>query len=215
MSGHNKTTLTIAENGPYIVKGLKSLRGKDGDMPSKPTMALCRCGGSSNKPFCDGTHANNGFSGENIADPSQDKRTDYRGAALTIEDNRSICAHAGICTDRLPSVFRLRKEPWIHPDAASPEEIIALVKACPSGALSVSMDTSGAKPAPSEPSIAVAPGGPYVVSGGVDISGVTRAKGATNGKYTLCRCGASKNKPFCDGTHWNVKFDEPLRATNG
>ena len=105
-------------------------------------VALCRCGGSSNKPFCDGTHGTNGFSDKRLNDGSADKRDNYGGARLTIHDNRGICAHAGRCTDELPAVFRMGTEPWIDPDGAAVEAIIDTVKKCPSGALSYSRRAS-------------------------------------------------------------------------
>ena len=74
-----KTSIRPAENGPYLVKSLENLAGKDGSLEIKPTMALCRCGGSSNKPFCDGTHATNGFSSAKQDDRVPDKRENYEG----------------------------------------------------------------------------------------------------------------------------------------
>ncbi len=171
-------------------------------------MALCRCGESANKPFCDGTHTKIGFSSAKLEERIEDKRENYVGEKITIYDNRSICAHSGICTDRLASVFRLKKEPWIHPNAASRDEIIATVQGCPSGALSYSVDDPERHEQEGEPTIFVAPNGPYVVSGGLDLLNSTPAEGASTERFTLCRCGGSKNKPFCDGTHWSNKFTD-------
>ena len=106
--------------------------------------ALCRCGGSKNKPFCDGTHSINGFSDKKLTDGSANKRVDYPGRAITIHDNRGICSHAGFCTDNLKRVFRMGEEPWIDPDGATAEEIIRVVRMCPSGALSYSVGRRGA-----------------------------------------------------------------------
>jgi uncharacterized Fe-S cluster protein YjdI len=99
-------------------------------------MALCRCGGSANKPFCDGTHARISFSSHKRPDCVPDRRDHYVGAGVTIHDNRGICQHAGFCTDNLSKVFRLHQEPWIEPDGATVEAIIDQVRQCPSGALS-------------------------------------------------------------------------------
>ena len=96
-------------------------------------MALCRCGGSANKPFCDGTHTKIGFSSTTLEGRVDDKRENYKSEKITIHNNRGMCAHAGRCTDGLPSVFRLKHEPWIDPNGASPGEIIATIRTCPSG----------------------------------------------------------------------------------
>ncbi|MEE9262923.1 MAG: CDGSH iron-sulfur domain-containing protein [Vicinamibacteria bacterium] len=208
MTEKKKPTVSILEDGPYLVKGLEHLRSADGALQAQETMALCRCGGSKNKPFCDGTHAKLGFSGKNTADSSKDKRESYEGTAITVHDNRSICAHAGYCTEGLPSVFRMKERPWIAPVSASADEVIATVGQCPSGALSFSVDGVEHRDQEQEPSIMVAKNGPYVVSGGPELIDVPRAEGASSNHYTLCRCGGSKNKPFCDGAHWSIKFDD-------
>jgi CDGSH-type Zn-finger protein len=208
MSLENRPSVIPTPNGPYLVKNLENLVDKRGSIKTKETMALCRCGQSANKPFCDGTHAKIGFSSEKLAGRGEDKRESYVGKKITIHDNRGICAHAGYCTAALASVFRMKKEPWIDPDAASVEEVIATIQKCPSGALSYSIDDVEYRDRDGEPVIFVAPNGPYVVSGGADLADTPRAEGVSEEHITLCRCGASKNKPFCDGSHWYVEFDE-------
>ena len=208
MSSEKKPGITPTPNGPYMVKDLKNLANQKGPIETKETIALCRCGGSANKPFCDGTHTTIGFSSAKLEGRVEDKRENYKGKKITIHDNRGICAHAGYCTDGLASVFRLKEEPWIQPDAASVDEIIATIQKCPSGALSYSVDDVEHRDWDGEPAIFVAPNGPYVVSGGPDIADTPRAEGTSEEHFTLCRCGGSKNKPFCDGTHWYVDFDE-------
>jgi CDGSH-type Zn-finger protein len=173
------------------------------------TTALCRCGGSAKKPLCDGKHARNGFSDRNEADPGRNRRTAFSGKAITILDNRSICAHAGVCTDRLKSVFRMGTEPWIDPDAAPVEAIMATIAQCPSGALSYAVDGAEWVPAAREPKVTPTKDGPYAVTGGVELVGAESGDGASREHYTLCRCGGSRNKPFCDGTHWQIGFKAP------
>jgi CDGSH-type Zn-finger protein len=208
MSSEKKPTIIPTPDGPYLVKNLKNFANQKGPIETKEAMALCRCGGSANKPFCDGTHAKIGFSSAKLEGRVEDKRDNYKGKKITIHDNRGICAHAGRCTDGLPSVFRLNQEPWIHPDAATADEIIATIQKCPSGALSYSVDDVEHRDRDSEHSIFVAPNGPYVVSGEPDLIDTTRAEGASKEHFVMCRCGGSKNKPFCDGTHWHNKFTD-------
>jgi len=206
--GSQSVTIKPAPDGPYIVKNLHSFSNRNGAIESKEAMGLCRCGQSANKPFCDGTHKTIGFSSENQLDPEKDRLDTYRGKKITIHDNRSLCAHAGYCTDGLASVFHLREKPFVDPDGASAEEIIEVVKQCPSGALSYSIENASETLEISEASIFIAPNGPYVVKGRVDLLETTRGKGASETSITLCRCGASKNKPYCDGSHWDVKFTD-------
>jgi len=202
------TTIDVKKDGPYVVSGECAVYDADGKtLPVRSTFALCRCGNSSRKPFCDGTHAKIGFGGRRLASGGHGAAQAYRGKRITIYDDRSICAHAGICTDRLPGVFRMGQEPWIDADAAAAEDIIALVRRCPSGALSHSAD--GAPPAREtrEPTIVCSKDGPFHVTGEVALRAAAGIAPRFPDRYTLCRCGASKNKPFCDGTHWAIGFD--------
>ena len=202
-------SITLSSNGPYIVRDLPTLQNSEGErLEAKPVMALCRCGGSANKPFCDGTHAEIGFSDAKLEGRVEDRQDDYAGAEVTIHDNRGICSHAGRCSDGLPSVFRLGKEPWIDPKGATTEEITATVKQCPSGALSYSPGGAEYRNQDRQPAVTVSKNGPLVVVGGPDLVGVTRGQGASEEHFTLCRCGGSKNKPFCDGMHWYIKFQD-------
>jgi CDGSH-type Zn-finger protein len=173
-------------------------------------VALCRCGGSQNKPFCDGTHGKMGFRDDNRADPAKDKRIAYAGKGITIFDNRALCAHAAHCTDELASVFRQRREPWIDPDGAPVRDIIAVIGKCPSGALSCAIDGVEVVPPQRPPMVTVADNGPYRITGGIELTGAKQGEGASSEHYTLCRCGASKNKPFCDGSHWQAAFRDPI-----
>jgi CDGSH-type Zn-finger protein len=203
-----RPTVRFAPDGPLIVEGLTKMQVGNGPLQCQPKMALCRCGGSKNKPFCDGTHGRIGFSGEKDAGRVLDEREDYAAAGITIHDNRGLCAHAGRCTDGLPSVFRLRKEPFVDPEAASPEEIAATIQQCPSGALSYSIEGSEQSERGGDPVVAFVPNGPYVIRGGAELEGAQLLEGATTDHFALCRCGKSANKPFCSGAHWNVQFDE-------
>ena len=197
------------ENGPYVVKNLQSLTDSTGTniLPEKEVIALCRCGKSGNKPFCDGTHNKIGFS-TTTENPSAGKWQDYIGSQITIHDNRHLCAHAGKCTDGLASVWRMGKKPWIDPDGADVEAIIAVIEQCPSGALSYSIGDNPADGGTPSSGISVSKDGPYHVTGEIALEDPSRDTDHPPGRYTLCRCGASRNKPFCDGSHWDIKFKD-------
>lgn len=201
-------SIEVKKNGPYLLRGAARVCDAQGvEVPTRGTVALCRCGNSSRKPFCDGTHNKIGFDGARLAAGPTDMVQQYRGKRITIHDNRAVCAHAGVCTDNLPGVFRMGQEPWIAADGADAAAVIELVKRCPSGALSCSVD--GAEPAaePGECLVTVSKNGPYFVSGDLPLK-CDGAQPHRPGRYALCRCGASKNKPFCDGTHWAMGFDD-------
>lgn len=206
--------LEVSRNGPYMVKNLKILKNTKGEeIPTEPLMALCRCGHSSTKPFCDGTHIEVEFDGGKDESRVEDKVDVYEGKDITIYDNRGVCSHRGYCSEALPAVFGRDKEPWINPDGASADEIIIVCQKCPSGALSFGLpgeeriqDVAGR-----EEEIALAPlryetHGPYDVSGEIPLMDEDGTVPESKEHYTLCRCGASKNKPFCTGEHWRIKF---------
>ena len=202
-------------NGPYYLlndptpRVIPNIQKSDGAPCTTITgVALCRCGGSANKPFCDGTHGKNGFTDEKLSDGKLDRRENYAGKHITIHDNRGICAHAGHCTDNLASVFKLDAEPWIDADAASAEDIINTIKKCPSGALSYSIGEVEHRDQQRPPMVTVTKDGPYAITGGIELLDQPRGEGASLEHYTLCRCGGSKNKPFCDGTHWHIGFKD-------
>jgi len=216
-------------NGPYyliddmkpkIVEKLQNSKGEP--LSTVRGVALCRCGASKNKPFCDGTHSTIGFSSENKVDENvgtgigekkivKDKRKDYVGKKITIHDNRRICSHAAECVNNLPSVFKLSSRPWINPDAAEVEEIVDTIRKCPSGALSYSIDSIEYRDQNDRnPMVTVSKDGPYVITGRVELMGdnIRFGDGASKEHYTLCRCGASNIKPFCDGMHKVINFKD-------
>ena len=204
-----RPTITCEQDGPYLVANLMHMTNSKGEtLNTRRNLALCRCGGSSLKPYCDGTHARNGFSSAKSADRTADKLSHYAGKALTIHDNRGTCCHSGNCTDHLPSVFNLKTEPMISPDAADPDTIINIIRQCPSGALSFTRNATDYTGEERDPAIFVSKDGPYHVQGGIDLRHEQRNDGALLEHFALCRCGHSKNKPFCDGTHWYVKFSD-------
>jgi CDGSH-type Zn-finger protein/truncated hemoglobin YjbI len=207
-------------NGPYLVTNAPWVTDYLGarSRPA-PQLALCRCGASAIKPFCDGSHARIGFT--DAKDPKRvpDRRDTYAGQQLTVFDNRGICQHSGLCTDRLAAVFRSGTEPFVAPSGGRMDEIIRAVRDCPSGALSYGIDEIEARDQVDwhdvrEPGVEVTKDGPYRFTGKIplvnaDGGPVPRNEGSSLEHYALCRCGHSQNKPFCSGMHWYVGFTDP------
>ncbi len=215
------TGIQSMTDGPYLITNAETVTDHLGvPIPVRPSMALCRCGESASKPFCDGRHATIGFSG--AKDPSRvpDRRDSDPGVGVTVLDNRGICAHSGFCTDRLSTVFHAGSEPFVTPSGGRADEIIAAVRACPSGALSYAIDGREAREqvdVPRMAAIEVSKDGPYRVTGAVALTdGDGRAEprpaGSSAEHHNLCRCGHSQNKPFCSGMHWYVNFADPAPA---
>jgi len=192
------------EAGPIIVKGISSYIDEAGaEQPAKRVVALCRCGASKHKPLCDGSHSAIGFSSAPSPDRTADEIQVFEGAAVWVHYNRLLCSHAGECA-ALKAVFDPSREPWIMPDNGTIDGVMAVVAACPSGALSYSFP--GKEPAQivkGAPGIVLEKNGPARVQG-IPMLKAHQAQGASPEKYVLCRCGQSKNKPFCDGTHHDI-----------
>lgn len=207
-----RASIVSEHNGPYLVSGVDSLKNWLGeDIAVTPQVALCRCGQSTTKPFCDGTHAEIGFTDEKAAGRVPDRQDTYVGSGVTVLDNRGTCAHSGFCSDRVPTAFRAGEEPFVAPSGGRMDEIVRVARACPSGALGLAGQSADTE---RTPSIEVSKDGPYRVTGGIglletDGTPVARNIGASYEHYSLCRCGQSQNKPFCSGMHWYVKFSDP------
>lgn len=205
--------ISLLKNGPLLVKNLQKFTNSRGEpIETKLSLALCRCGASKTKPFCDGTHASIRFTDEKSKNPVPDKKETYKGKSLTIHDNRGICSHAGFCTDNLTGVFHMGTEPWIDSEGADIEEIKRVIRMCPSGALSYTENKTETNEFFDEAEIIVSKNGPYYVKGSIEIKDVDLGDRASKEHYTLCRCGKSENKPRCDGSHWYAAFkdDEAL-----
>jgi CDGSH-type Zn-finger protein len=213
-------TITITPNGPYLVNGgvplierypAESVHGEPlaWDPVGAVKYALCRCGQSSHKPYCDGTHAKVGFDGAVTADPgpSADRRERYVGEGVVMTDEPALCAHAGFCGTRFTNVWQMIER------TADPEvraRLRQMVANCPSGRLQVTLTGQTQPDEPTYiPSIATIPDGPLWVRGGITVQTMDGATYEVRNRVTLCRCGQSSNKPFCDGTHDNVGFKAP------
>ncbi|MRH91829.1 hypothetical protein GFY24_31080 [Nocardia sp. SYP-A9097] len=201
IQGVSPTHIDVAPDGPYLLTNPEQLTNWLGEpIRTFPQMALCRCGASEMKPLCDGSHARIGFTGAKDPERVPDQLDTYRGVGVTVTDNRGLCAHAGFCTDRVPTAFRATEEPFVAPSGARADEIMSAVRACPSGALGSPEVVLPHR----DPAIEVSKDGPYRVTGGVPLEGDD-----TREHYSLCRCGQSRNKPFCSGMHYYVDFQDP------
>jgi len=205
----DSTVIEQRENGPLVVKNLQALTDANGDaIEAKPVMALCRCGKSENKPFCDGSHNDAGFSSANETDDTKGRVHTYAGREVTVYYNKLLCSHAAECGRLNAAVFDTGQKPWIQPDKGSVESIREAVVACPSGALTMSEPGGDAQHGLGDNVvIKIERHGPYRVAN-VKIDGVKRAEQASENKYVLCRCGLSANKPFCDGNHVEQKWHD-------
>lgn len=129
-------------------------------------------------------------------------RKTYEGEAITISFDMKRCIHARNCFLKLPEVFDPAQRPWVQPDRAPAEEIAAMVRTCPSGALAYQMKDAAEEAAPGVNRIAVWENGPLALAGEISVDG---AEAET--RVTLCRCGLSKNKPYCDYSHVDGGFE--------
>jgi CDGSH-type Zn-finger protein len=221
--------ITVTTDGPYRVEGglplvrtaiTQTEHGEPVEWAEGPeferleTYELCRCGQSSRKPYCDRTHERIGFDGTETADrgPSEARRAVFDGDGLTLTDDVTLCSSAGFCTNRFTNVWRMVEE------ASDPEvrtRIAEMVSRCPSGRLQYSLNDRE----PIEPeltqSVGVEPDGPYRVMGRVLIVSDDGTEWEVRNRVTLCRCGASSNKPFCDGTHKRIGFRDPALPRSG
>jgi len=192
------------ENGPFVAKGLSSVEGSDGTaIEAKPIMALCRCGHSKNKPFCDGSHNDAGFQSRGGEPAGKDKILTYAGTEISVTYNPRLCSHAAECGRLADHIFNPKQKPWVQPDNGTVEEVRAVVAACPSGALALAGADGPEQVIGDAPQLRIEKNGPYWVT---DVPPPVPVQGEGGGprKYVLCRCGLSGNKPFCDGTHKDV-----------
>jgi len=219
-------SIRVEVNGPYVVSGEVTLRDKrillseddeslawrtDEVIARTDDLRLCRCGNSSDKPFCDETHTRIDFDGTETAstDSYVELRKDYPGTGITLWDSRRLCQHAAFCTNQVTNVWKMTAD---TDDLGTRSQIIAIVDRCPSGALTVDVDGE-----PTEPDlpvqIAVVEDGPLWLEGGIPVARSDGLTLETRNRMTVCRCGRSANKPLCDGSHRDVHDTEDHRST--
>lgn len=220
--------IDVREAGPYLVHGgvplvrKRMISSSDGDaihwektdvLETNDVYALCRCGQSSNKPFCDGVHKKVGFEGTEAADtePTADRHRVHDGTEIVVKRDGSLCMHAGFC------VARTRKIPEMMADTHDSDvraQVIGMIDRCPSGSYVYALEDGGADVeadlpaaiAVTEESDSIA--GALWVTGGIPVQRADGEPFETRNRVTLCRCGESSIKPLCDGTHRKIEFRE-------
>ncbi len=134
----------------------------------------------------------------------------YTKDELTIYWEPEKCAHVGTCARGMPEVFRPKERPWVQPESASAQQIADQIDQCPSGALSYEWahQSPEATSAPAT-QINIAADGPMLTEGPLQITYKGKTEDIPAGKkIALCRCGASANKPYCDGAHKKAGFKD-------
>ncbi|MFT4999301.1 MAG: CDGSH-type Zn-finger protein [Planctomycetota bacterium] len=202
MDNDEEPIIAVRENAFLRAAKIPILKDTDGsEIETKPVMALCRCGASANKPYCDGSHKKIDFDGTADDNTSRDRIYSYEGAEIDVHFSKLLCSHAAECGRLLSKVFDASQRPWIKPDNGTIDEIKTAVNACPSGALRYNL--KGENPQqldPTEVGMSIQKDGPYWVKN-VPLEGSTTGPNGSGAKYVLCRCGLSRNKPYCDGSH--------------
>lgn len=226
--------IVIAPNGPYLVYGdltivrKKQITSEHGepmtwqtnepiDTGERPVVVLCRCGDSATKPFCDNTHKRNGFDGRETAPTNtfEERKVVHEGSTgIVIKRDYSVCAESGFCGHRLANIQKLATQ---TDDSIIRAQVMAMIERCPSGSYTYAQDEMSADIEPDLPQqLAVTTemtsegpiAGPLWVTGGIPVERSDGQPVETRNRMTLCRCGQSKNKPFCDGTHRAMQAQE-------
>jgi uncharacterized Fe-S cluster protein YjdI len=134
----------------------------------------------------------------------------YTNGEVTIVWKPNECIHSTMCFKGLGNVFDPTKRPWITPEGSTTEKIIEQVKKCPSGALSYYLNRDSGNEevkVEAETIVETTPNGPLMVYGNVTIKDSKGNLIKKNNVTAFCRCGASSNKPFCDGSHKKIGFE--------
>lgn len=217
--------ISVTENGPYVVDGSVPLARRtivtddagdsvewrqDEEFEARATYNLCRCGQSGTKPFCDGSHARVGFDGTETASRATylENARVRRGPTWNMTDVTSLCASGRFC-DPNGDAWHLVKQ---EGDTAA-QLTARQAGLCPSGRLVVwDKKTNVALEPKFEPSVGLIEdplqgvAGPIWVRGGIPVTSADGETYEVRNRVTLCRCGASSNKPFCDGSHVEIGF---------
>ena len=141
------------------------------------------------------------------------KNKTYSNEDITVVWKPDLCIHSTKCWKSSLTIFNPKRRPWIEMSAGTTDQIIKIVDNCPSGALSYERNNemkdqnSQTQSQESQITVKVSKGGPYLVKGNFLFVGADGKEEMKEGSIALCRCGASNNKPFCDGAHKKIGFD--------
>lgn len=132
----------------------------------------------------------------------------YTNGEVTIVWKPGSCIHSKICWTGLPDVFNPKERPWIKPEAAATQQLIEQVSKCPSGALSYYMNGEEENNSTTEVEsiVEVSTNGPLLVYGNITVKDSDGNETKKHKVTAFCRCGASANKPYCDGSHRKIDF---------
>ncbi|HEY0605444.1 MAG TPA: CDGSH iron-sulfur domain-containing protein [Herpetosiphonaceae bacterium] len=131
-----------------------------------------------------------------------DQSKPYTGQRIVVRYNPKRCIHFAACVRGLPDAFDPKRRPWIVPDNADADTLAEVVQRCPTGALHFErLDDAPAEQPPAQASVQIADNGPLYLHGEITVQHQDGTPIVTDTRVALCRCGMSRNKPFCDGTH--------------
>lgn len=132
----------------------------------------------------------------------------YSNGEVTIVWKPELCIHSTNCFRGLGEVFDPKKKPWVNPQGADTQRIVEQIQKCPSGALSYFMNNEAEGPVKveAETIVETTANGPLLVYGNVTVKDAQGTLSKRNNVTAFCRCGASQNKPYCDGSHRKINF---------
>jgi CDGSH-type Zn-finger protein len=193
----DKLQVLAIPSGPLKIRGVRRLDYCGERVEAGDEVYLCRCGESANMPFCDGSHRDAGFTGANEPRESQPIRV-WEGRRIKTFFNPNACMHVLYCKP-----LKALREAELAGDDAAAAEIARVVDTCPSGALRWEASAEvGAPPRVAEAGhVEVMEGGEVRLHGAWTCENFDLMEGMDGERATLCRCGRSKNKPWCDGRH--------------
>jgi CDGSH-type Zn-finger protein/uncharacterized Fe-S cluster protein YjdI len=138
-----------------------------------------------------------------------DKLHEFESDDIRVTWSKQRCIHVAECVRGLPRVFMPGRRPWITPADAPADLVAEMVMRCPTGALHFERkDGGGAEPVPDRNAVVPSRDGPLFVHGDLEILGAGGAVILRDTRIALCRCGRSRNKPFCDNSHWSSGFSD-------